>query len=61
MSGSNAFVLDAKGGRVISVPIGGGAPTVAFADGETYGGTPAKKPIFLSRVADAAAHCAVDF
>lgn len=45
---TTAFVLDTKGGRVVSVPIGGSAPTVAFQDGETYGGTPAKKPIFMT-------------
>jgi hypothetical protein len=44
-----AYMLDSAGGRVIGVPVNGAtAPTVIFREGETYGGTPAKKPTHMT-------------
>jgi len=48
VAGSTAFLLDTRGGRVLVVAIGGGQPSIAYQDGETYGGTPAKKPMFIT-------------
>jgi hypothetical protein len=49
VAGGSAYILDAKGGRVIAVPLASpGAPTIIFREGETYGGTPAKKPTFIT-------------
>jgi hypothetical protein len=49
VAGGAAFMLDSRGRRVISVPLNPlGAPTVIFADGETYGGTVARRPLFMS-------------
>lgn len=49
VAAGNAYLLDSKGGRVIAVPlVGGGAPTTVFQTGQTYGGTPAKEPEFLT-------------
>jgi hypothetical protein len=43
-----AYVLDTKGGRVLAVPVSGGPPATVFQDGETYSGTPAKKPLYFA-------------
>jgi hypothetical protein len=43
-----AYVLDTKGGRVLAVPLAGGSPATVFQDGESYSGTPAKKPLFFT-------------
>jgi hypothetical protein len=48
VANNTAYLLDTKGGRVIAVPAGGGPPATIFEDGETYGGTPAKKPLYLT-------------
>jgi hypothetical protein len=45
----NAYLLDSKGGRVLSVSVSGaGPPAVIFQEGETYRGTPAKKPLYFT-------------
>jgi hypothetical protein len=43
-----AFLLDAAGQRIIAVPLAGGTPVIVFEDGATYGGTPAKRPDFMT-------------
>jgi hypothetical protein len=49
VTGNLAYLLDAAGGRIISVPIGAGtAPTVVFQQNENYGGVPARKPLFTA-------------
>jgi hypothetical protein len=49
VDGGIAYMLDSAGGRVISVPVNGSAaPSIVFQEGQTYGTTPAKKPMFLA-------------
>jgi sugar lactone lactonase YvrE len=49
VAAGNAYILDSKGGRVISVPLNNSAPPATlFTEGQTYGGTPAKKPQFFA-------------
>ena len=49
VAGSTAYLLDAKGGRIIALPLGTpGQPAIVYRDGETYAGTPAKKPIYFT-------------
>jgi hypothetical protein len=49
IAGRNAFILDGKGGRVIQVPLNAqNQPSIIFSEGQTYGGTPAKKPMFFT-------------
>ena len=49
VAGGNAYLLDAKGGRIIAVPLkASGSPAVVYQEGETYGGVPAKKPAFIT-------------
>jgi hypothetical protein len=44
-----AYVIDRAGGRVISLPVDGSAPPVViFQAGETYNGTPSKKPTHIA-------------
>jgi hypothetical protein len=45
----NAYLLDSRGKRVILVPLNPpGAPVVLYQDGETYGGTPGRKPVLMT-------------
>jgi hypothetical protein len=47
---ARAYMLDTKGGRLIAVALGAtGPPVVLYQDGQTYEGTPAKKPIAFAR------------
>ncbi|MGE0687093.1 MAG: hypothetical protein AB7P33_10130 [Dehalococcoidia bacterium] len=49
VAGGNAFLLDSKGGRILSVPLNASTqPATIFAEGQTYRGTPAKKPTFFT-------------
>jgi hypothetical protein len=48
VASDTAYVLDTKGGRVLAVPVGGGQPATVYQDGETYSGTPAKKPLYFA-------------
>ncbi|HLF08518.1 MAG TPA: hypothetical protein VI789_04125 [Dehalococcoidia bacterium] len=48
VANNTAFLLDTKGGRVLAVPSGGGQAAIVYQDGESYGGTPAKKPLYLT-------------
>ena len=42
---NTAYLLDNGTGRVVAVPLASQAPpSIVFEDGQTYGGTPAKKP-----------------
>ncbi len=44
-----AYMVDTKGGRVIAVPVdGSGQATVVYQQGQTYGGAPAKAPLFVT-------------
>jgi hypothetical protein len=43
-----AFLLDTAGGRIVAVPLAGGPPLVVFESGQSYGGTPAKRPQFMT-------------
>ncbi len=54
IAGRNAFILDGKGGRVIQVALNAqNQPAIIFTEGQTYGGTPAKKPMFFAWEGDA--------
>jgi type II secretory pathway pseudopilin PulG len=54
VSGGTAYLLDSKGGRVIGVTIGAsGPPTILFQEGESYRGTPAKRPMYFTWEAQA--------
>ncbi|HLF70809.1 MAG TPA: hypothetical protein VI759_01460 [Dehalococcoidia bacterium] len=47
---ARAYMLDTKGGRLIAVALGAtGPPAVLYQDGQSYEGTPAKKPIAFAR------------
>lgn len=49
IAGTNAYILDSKGGRIISVPLSGTtAPVIVYQDGASYRGTPARKPQFVT-------------
>ncbi len=51
-----AYLLDTRGGRIVSVPLSGSEPpSVIFEQGETYGGTPAEQPLFFAWEATAGA------
>jgi hypothetical protein len=44
-----AYMVDTKGGRVIEVAADGSSPAqVVYQQGETYGGSPAKAPLFVT-------------
>jgi len=44
-----AYLLDTTGGRIVAIQLGAAAtPVVVFQEGETYGGTPAKKPLLFT-------------
>jgi hypothetical protein len=46
---STAYLLDGASGRIIAVPLASQAPpAVVFEEGESYGGTPAKKPSLIT-------------
>ncbi len=48
-AGGVAYLLDAAGGRIVAVPLRSQAPPVVlFEEGQTYGGTPAKKPQLMA-------------
>jgi hypothetical protein len=45
----NAYLLDSRGKRVIMVPLAApGPPAVIYEDGQTYSGTAARRPQFLT-------------
>jgi hypothetical protein len=46
--GGRAYLLDAGGGRIISVPLDGGAPEVIYEEGGQYGDAQAKAPAFFT-------------
>jgi DNA-binding beta-propeller fold protein YncE len=49
VAGGRAYMVDSRGGRILSLPLTAiEAPVAVFQDGATYGGTPAKKPIFMT-------------
>jgi hypothetical protein len=48
VKGGRAYLLDSRGGRVISVPLDGGAPQIVYKDGDTYGEAVAKAPAFFT-------------
>jgi hypothetical protein len=46
---TTAYLLDGGSGRVIAVPLASQAPPAqVFEEGETYNGTPAKKPVLIA-------------
>lgn len=48
IAGGVAYILDSKGGRVLSMPLDNSTgPVLLYEDGATYAGTPARKPQFL--------------
>ncbi len=49
VGGGNAYLLDARGRRIIFVPLAvPGPPAVLFEEGQTYGSTTARRPQFLA-------------
>jgi hypothetical protein len=48
VKGGQAYLLDSRGGRVIGVPLSGGAPQTVYAKGESYGDAQAKAPIHFT-------------
>ncbi len=53
LAAGNAYMLDSKGGRIIAVPLATpDQPAVVYQDGDTYGDTPAKKPLFMTWESD---------
>jgi hypothetical protein len=49
VQGGTVYLLDVKGGRVLSLAVGGPPdPKTLFKEGEAYRGTPAKRPIYFT-------------
>jgi hypothetical protein len=49
VAAGNAYLLDSRGDRIIAVPLAAaGAPVTVFQAGETYAGTPAREPLFVT-------------
>ena len=49
VAGGSAYLLDVKGGRIISVPLAAaGPPAVVYQEGVAYGGMPAKEPLYVA-------------
>jgi hypothetical protein len=48
VKGGRAYLLDSRGGRVISIPLAGGPPQIVYKDGDTYGDAVAKAPAFFT-------------
>ena len=49
ITGNTAYLLDGRGGRIIAVSLNAATPpTVVFQQGDTYGGTPAKAPDYMT-------------
>jgi hypothetical protein len=46
--GGSAYMLDTRGGRVISVSLQGGPPAIVYEDNQTYGNTIARSPLFFT-------------
>lgn len=49
VAGGVAYVLDSRGRRIIAVNLGTpGAAVTVYEEGQTYGGMPAKRPLFMT-------------
>ena len=49
VQGGNVYMLDTKGGRVLSLIVGGPPePKTLYKEGESYRGTPAKRPMYFT-------------
>ena len=49
IAGGTAYMLDSKGGRILSTTIGAsGPPAIVYQDGDSYRGTTAKRPVYMT-------------